>query len=443
MRDMPEGFGGEYGVSVIDPLGFLILAICCGYILSCKRSAALIPLLVIATVLPQSLRIVVASIDFSMVRLVVVAGLLRLFIKGEFSYFRYTTADKLLVAFLIVKSITATVLHGSMSVLIQEIGFSLDAAGTYFIARCTVRTFEDLQKPVLALAIITCLISPLYLYEYFSSYNLFSIFKGVQSEAWERDGEIRARGALPHAILAGCFFATFVPLFIAHGLRRVPWRLVFLSAIFAVFLIVASTSSSTPAFSFLSALFGWCVFLVRKKLALIRTVGIIFLVILHFAMNAPIWHLISRFSFSASSTGYFRFMLIDSFIKRANEWFVIGTKYTGHWFFGAQDITNQFVLVGVRGGIIPLIIFVAQILFAFRYIGSISRFKKDNKNHVFAAWGLGVSLLVHLTNFIGVSYFGQIIVLWYALLGIISSLEFSTRLEARSLERSRDASAGN
>ena len=181
----------------------------------------------------------------------------------------------------------------------------------------------------------------------------------------------------------------------------------------------------------------------RKHLRAIRWYTFISLIILHFSMNTPVWHLISRVSFSSSSTGYFRFLLIDSAVNHAREWILIGTKYTGHWFYGAQDITNQFILVGVQGGIIPLTLFIAQIVVAYRGLGIILDFHKKNKYDTFLAWGLGASLLVHLTNFIGVSYFGQIVVLWYSLLGIIASLEFSTRQQAKKEKTIRDGHTEN
>ena len=39
------------------------------------------------------------------------------------------------------------------------------------------------------------------------------------------------------------------------------------------------------------------------------------------------------------------------------------------------------------------------------------------------AWGLSVALFVHVTSFMGVSYFGQIIMLWFMTLGMISGIE--------------------
>ncbi len=156
-------------------------------------------------------------------------------------------------------------------------------------------------------------------------------------------------------------------------------------------------------------------------------------------MNAPVWHLISGVSFTGGSTAHFRYQIIDAFINRFNEWFLLGSRYTGHWFFGAQDLTNQFVLMGVKGGLITLIIFCAQIYVFYRAVTWLLRYKKGEKLETLLIWGLGVTMLVHNTNFIGVSYFGQIIVLWNMLLGIMASLEYNYRREARRKKKEEDA----
>ena len=428
---MPENFGGNFGSTVLDPLGFFILLACAIYLLTCKRALVLVPFLIVASVLPQSLRLVILTLDFSMIRTIVMVGLMRLIIKNETSYFKYTTADKLVIGFLLAKTFFASILHANFGIVVQNVGFALDAFGTYFISRCCIRSFDDLRKILPYIAFLVCLMAPLYWFEYSTAYNLFSIFDGVSSDAWIRNGEIRARGPMPHAILAGCFWACFAPLFLAFAWRPSSKRPLYIIAILSILLITISASSSTPLFSLIAGFFGWGMYIFRKHLRAIRWYAFIGIIILHFSMSTPVWHLISRVSFSSSSTGYFRFLLIDSAVKHAKEWILIGTKYTGHWFYGAQDITNQFILVGVQGGIIPLTLFITQIVIAYRGIGIILTLQKKNKRNTFLAWGLGASMLVHLTNFIGVSYFGQIVVLWYSLLGIIASLEFSTRQQAK------------
>lgn len=431
MRDMPENFGGNFGSTVLDPLGLIVILLCSIYLFSTKRALVLVPFLIVASVLPQSLRLVIVSIDFSMIRIIVVIGLLRILSKGEASYFKFTAADKLVIAFLFTKTLFATILHGKFGVFVQNVGFALDAFGSYFIARCCIRSFDDLNKALVYIAVLAVLMSPLYWFEYSTAYNLFSVFEGVSSDAWIRNGEIRARGPMPHAILAGCYWACFAPLFLAFVWRPNSRRIIYILGTLAIIAIAISASSSTPLFSFLAGVFAWGMYRFKKHLKVIRRYAVISLVVLHFAMSAPVWHLISRVSFSSSSTGYFRFLLIDSAINHINEWVLIGSRYTGHWFFGAQDITNQFILVGVQGGIIPLVLFVAQIVVAYSSIGYLLKQNVGSRGNTFLAWGLGASLLVHLTNFIGVSYFGQIVVLWYTLLGIIASLAFSTHRQEK------------
>lgn len=437
MRDMSENFGGNYGNTVIDPLSFLVIFACVCYLLTCRRSMVLVPFLLVASILPQSLRIVILTVDFSMIRIMVVAGLLRIFAQHEANNFKYTNADKLLIAFLMTKTLFATLLHQRMGIFIENVGFALDAFGAYFIARCSIRSLSDLKSVLMYIAILACVMGPLFWFEYSTSYNLFSVFKGVDAQAWVRNGEIRSRGPLPHAILAGCFWASFAPLFLAFAWKANPRRPLFIAAVLSILFIAISASSSTPMFSLLAGYFAWGMYLVRKHLRIIRWGVLITLITVHFLMAAPIWHLISRVSFSSSSTGYFRYLLIDSAVNHFNEWALIGTRFTGHWFYGAQDITNQFILVGVQGGMIPLIIFLLQITVAFKSIGYLLSQAKKNTFNAFLIWGLGASMTVHLTNFIGVSYFGQIIVLWYTLLGAISSLELNTRIEKRKREKNK------
>jgi hypothetical protein len=46
------------------------------------------------------------------------------------------------------------------------------------------------------------------------------------------------------------------------------------------------------------------------------------------------------------------------------------------------------------------------------------------------AWGIGVSLWAHVVNHFGVTYFGQIWMGWYLVLGIIGSMAASAPLTA-------------
>jgi hypothetical protein len=145
----------------------------------------------------------------------------------------------------------------------------------------------------------------------------------------------------------------------------------------------------------------------------VQVVVLCTLVLLHLAMKAPVWHLIARVTLAKGSTSYFRFMLIDQAIHRFGEWALLGTRSTAHWFWGGQDVTNHYILEGVRG---------ATIVVAFWMVGRLRAVTEGRRIPNIMMWAMGVSLFVHCTNFIGVSYFGQAPLVWFFTLGAIGSV---------------------
>jgi len=184
-----------------------------------------------------------------------------------------------------------------------------------------------------------------------------------------------------------------------------------------------------------AAMIGGFAFYFRKYMRETRWGILLLAIALHVVMEAPVWHLISRVSAVGGSTGHFRYMLINSAIERFGEWAVFGAKSTANWFFGAQDLCNQYVIEGVQGGVLTLGLFVTVIAIAFREVGMIWRQCNSDRYHLILAWMLGVSLLVHCVDFIGVSYFGQIWIMWYLLLAIIGSLSIQPRSRSAEIKR--------
>ena len=164
------------------------------------------------------------------------------------------------------------------------------------------------------------------------------------------------------------------------------------------------------------------------------------LLALQAVMTMPVWHLIHRLSnLGGGGTGYHRYLLIDAFIRRFGEWWFVGTRSTAHWGWGLQDVTNQYVLEGVRGGLLTLILFIVVIVLAFRDVGRLWRVSSRDRYHLALSWGIGVSLFVHCMNFIGVSYFGQMYVTWYLTLAMIGSMCPSTRQLRQEISAARVA----
>ena len=74
------------------------------------------------------------------------------------------------------------------------------------------------------------------------------------------------------------------------------------------------------------------------------------------------------------------------FILRVNEWWLLGVKGVESWGVVLGDITNQYVLEGVRGGSPALALFVALIMMAFSRVGRLWRHAAGNNANVVLSW---------------------------------------------------------
>ena len=147
-------------------------------------------------------------------------------------------------------------------------------------------------------------------------------------------------------------------------------------------------------------------------------------------MKAPVWYLIARVSEITGGTGWGRSELIDIAISHFNEWWLIGTTNTAHWDpvgvlpnEDMMDITNQYILEGVYGGLARMLLFITMIAVGFRGIGNAMKALKDENFAIkFLPWALGAALFAHAVGFLSVAYFDQLIVMWYLLLAMISAI---------------------
>jgi hypothetical protein len=344
--------------------------------------------------------------DFNCIRLMIVAGWVRVFLRQEYSEFRWIRADRLFLAWA-VSQILVTGVNQGMSGMITRSGSHLfEQYGGYLLVRQLIRDWDDLVALVRAVCIIAIPCAFLFLLEWSTRKNVFSIFGGVPSVTIIRQGRLRCQGAFSHSIIAGCAWATWMPLISALWFwnRNQRWLVVF--GLLATGFIVVSTASSTPVFAAGAAGLGMAFFPLRHHMRMVRWTVVAVLTFLHMIMNAPVWHLISRVSAVGGSTGYHRYKLIDNFINRVDEWWLRGTS-TRHWGWGQQDVTNQLIVQGISGGMITFLLYVFFLADTFRNAGQTWRAVQDQRREVWLGWALGATIFAHFMAFIGVSYFGQ------------------------------------
>lgn len=407
--------------------------------LTLPRRYAIIPLLVVACMISTAQRIVILDLDWTYLRLSILVGWVRILLRGELQRLRWISLDSCVLALAVVTLLVVTVRTGSVSSFVTFTGVAFDEVGTYILFRALIRSWTDIRVIVRSLVVISIPVALAFLNESLTSRNLFSVFGGVPEFTLIRDGRVRCLGPYSHPILAGCFWASLLPLIVSQYWQEPRGRLWALVGVGSTLTIVFLTASSTPVGGIAAATIAGGFYFLRRQMRFIRWGLLAVLVILHVIMKAPVWHLISRIDIIGGSTGWHRFNLIDNAIRHASEWVLLGIDSTEHWGHALFDITNEYLLRGFRGGFVALALFIAIVSLAYREVGRLWRQRPRHRAHVVACWGLGAALFTHCVMFMAVSYFAQILMLWALLLAAIGSVGSTQAAGARRRRRSTRA----
>ena len=409
-----------YNQTVLHPIAAGMLSIAVVALLTLPRNRVFLPFFMLLSFVPEAQRVAVLTLDFRFLRLLVLFAWIRLFIRGELRPFKWCAIDYLIIGWQVFRGVGTTLSNEGTSGIIYSCGQLFDAVGTYFFFRVAIRDREDVVRVLKDAMLVAIPIALFFLAEKQTARNIFSVFGGVREATFVRDGRLRIQGAYAHPIIAGCLWAVMLPQFVAILMRAKESKFLPFIGVTCTLIIIYCCASSTPVMAVLFGMMAGAMFQVRSLLPLVRWGIPITLFGLHMVMEAPVWHLISRIDVVGGSTGWHRYSLIDKFIRYTNEWWLHGVKSTAHW--GIIDITNQYVLEGIFGGLITLVLFVLMIGYGFFAVRkAMERAPHDRWQQIFY-WSFGVGLFMHVMNFIAVSYFGQIMLIWYLQLALLAVL---------------------
>ncbi len=393
------------------------------------RRYALLGAMGAACYITQGQQIDVFGFHFTAVRLVMLVGIFRSSSRGEFKEMGYNSIDKCLVAYVVSSMIIVAIgAGGDMKAMIYQLGCSYDILLPYFLFRALLKDHHEIEAFLADLAIVIVPFCIFMVMESRSGNNVFSAFGGVSTMF--RDGHFRAEAAFRSPITAGTIGATFISLFVGLYLtgRRRPYAVI---GILAATIIVICSRSSGPLLAYGSGLFALLFWRERERMKRVRWIVLITLVSLHLYMKAPVWFLMGHMSDMVGGGGWYRAEIVDQAVNHFRSWWLFGTTDTASWSAtpladGAADLTNQFVVAGVRGGLLSLIIFIAIFVRSFRYLGlAMQKMRGIAPDVEIFFWALGATLYATLVNFFSVSYFDQVDVIWYLLLAMISSASFA------------------
>lgn len=396
-------------------------------LLSLPRRYAPLPLLVGACYMTIAQGINLGPFSFTVIRMLVVVGVIRVWIRGERVAGGMNSLDWLMVAFAMWALATSFFRPEPTGALVFRLGLVFNTCGIYFLLRSFCQSMEDLWALIRYIAILLIPIAIEMVYEQTRVHNLFSFLGGVPSTPTIREGNIRAQGPFRHAILAGTVGAVCFPLMVSFWDRN---KKVAAMGMLACTTIVFTSRSSGPLVSLMFGVGGLLMWNYRKHMNRVRWIAVIVYIALNLVMKAPAYYLMARIPLVPGSTGWHRAELINSAIRHLNEWWLWGTDYTRHWMptgvsWSAEnaDITNHYIKMGVIGGLPLMFLLILKLAKGFTYVGlclkSDHNFSSDTK---FMVWSIGASLFSNATTMISVSYFDQSFVFLYLTLAAIGSV---------------------
>jgi hypothetical protein len=255
------------------------------------------------------------------------------------------------------------------------------------------------------------------------------MFMGGLVGGWEREGATRCMGSFRYSVTLGTFAATFLALYIGLSHSKADRRFAYLGIALCVWMVWASNSGGSFSAG-ATALVGWGLWYLRANMKTFRRTIVAVLVVLAFAMKAPIWYAITHVPFSGDS--WHRAYLMDIAFQNIGLWWFAGMRLgdTASWFpytiNGGADITNQYLVYGLNAGIVSLALFILLLVGAFAQI----RLAMQKLSVLGASygitrpmlWGLGVTTAVHVVSWLGISYFDQMYVIWYFQLAAVASI---------------------
>ena len=338
-------FGGGAGETLLHPLVAVGMLIAVILILCLPRRYAIAPLLFAVFTIPLAQVVVLAGIHFTVLRILILAGLIRRATSKQTVFAGgFNTIDRFVTLWALSSLIIISLQWMEMQALIKGLGDFLDTLGGYYVVRFLIRDLEDVRLTIKALIAVTVVMGVCMINEQITHRNVFGLLGGLSITPQIRDGKLRSQGAFGVYIDAGMFGAILAPLLVWLWSFKKS-RIAVLLGMAGATVMMITCNSSTPLLALAGGIIGLCFWPLRSRMRVFRWGLVLTLVVIHLSMKAPVWALINHVDLTGSSSGFHRYILVDNFIRHFSDWWLLGFKYYDSWGWDMWDLSNQYVSV--------------------------------------------------------------------------------------------------
>jgi hypothetical protein len=418
-------YGGGAAESNVLPLTVVLLVVVGVLMMTSRRRYLPILFLCTSLLMPLGQVLVIGGLHLMVFRLLVLFGWARVIVMpnraDDVQRVPRNSVDRAILWWVVSSSIAFILLYGDVEAITNRLGTAYSVLGTYYLMRNWLRDSKDVELLLKCLGFTCVGLSMFMLIEQHTGRNWFSVFGGVSEITQVRDGAIRSQGPFAHAIIAGTFGATMLPLFIT--LWYAPKAKVYaICGVIGGSVMVFACHSATPLMAVGAGVVALLFWPLRGYLCWVRRAFVAMLVALHLVMKAPVWALIGRIDVVSGNSADHRYELVNRTILHFGDWWLFGAPDTEKWGYLMHDTANGFVDAAVSGGLVGLIFFIAILVKVFSRIGSARRAAASDLKLECRLWAWGTWLFTNVVAFFGIAYFDQSMVAWYSLLAAVSAV---------------------
>ncbi len=427
-------FGGGATESILHPLVALWLLTVVVLIFVLPRRKVITYFLLSCFCVPVGQVVVIGGLHFTVLRLLIIAGLLkRAMARGSSSSIRFAggfnSVDQVTVLWTISSLIVVSVQWMDVQALIHNLGDFLDALGGFLVLRFLISDRESMKRTISVLAVIFTILGVCMINEQMTHVNIFGYLGGTSVAVTVRDGKIRSEGVMG-CLYGGAFAGASVPLFLWLW-RESKLKTTAFAGLVGSMAMVITSQSSTSWLALAGSFLGLSFWFLRRQMRLVRWAFSVGLVALHMVMKAPVWALIARVDLTGSSSGDHRYKLVDNCIRHFSDWWLLGYKYYNDWGWDMWDLCNQFVVAALTGGLVTLICYIAMFSRSFSAIGKARKQVNGNRRQEWLLWCLGSDLFANVVAHFGINYMAQMMMTMFMLIACISVATFESMPVAR------------
>jgi hypothetical protein len=401
-------------------------------ILTLPRKKAIAPLFLAILTIPTGQVLLVGGLHFTMLRILVLVGLVRAAIfkassSGRWFATGFNPIDQVVVLWTVSAFVVATIQWMSAQMLIASLGNLVDALGGYVVVRFFIADGEAVRRTLRVWAAVCVIYGVCMINEQITGVNVFNWFGGVilAQDVIVRDGVLRSTAVLG-PLAGGVFAGVSIPLFLWLWTERKS-RMAAFAGLAGAIAMLLTAHASTPWMTLGAGLLALCLWPLRKRMRIIRWGVVVILVSLHLAMKAPVWHLISRLDLTGSSSSWHRYTLVNQTILHFRDWWLLGYKYYDQWDWDMWDTSNLFVAAALTGGLVTLVLVIAVFKRSFGALGTARKRVSGDRKQEWFLWCLGSALFACVVSCFGIAFLYQSQMLLFALPAFISVATFEAR----------------